>query len=125
MPRDLAPKNAYNLLRLLRTAAIWLREGVPQFRAEGRFRDELLAIKERRKPLGEVLERAEELAEELEDARQAAVLPKAPDFARADAALRSIREEAAKRWFDMDASIFGTKCPTPPSPKAGEEAKGP
>ena len=40
-PRELRPKNAYNLLRLIATAARWLREGVPTFEVEGDLRARL------------------------------------------------------------------------------------
>ena len=45
LPRELRPKNAYNLLRLLATAERWLREGEPVFEMSGALRTRLLAIK--------------------------------------------------------------------------------
>ncbi|MBV9945915.1 MAG: nucleotidyltransferase domain-containing protein, partial [Myxococcales bacterium] len=38
LPRELRPKNAYNLVRLLATATRWLREGAPAFAVEGALR---------------------------------------------------------------------------------------
>src|SRR6266508_4788496 len=54
LPRDLRPKNAYNLVRLIVTAIQWLREGKPVFVAEGGLREKLLAIKRAQVPLEEV-----------------------------------------------------------------------
>ncbi len=121
LPRDLRPKNAYNLLRLLATATQWLRTGVPQFEMHGAFRDELLSVKNQQVPLGIILSRADELAAELEEARHHSVLPSEPDIVRADAALRDIREDAARRWFENEESIFGVDCPTPPPPERGNK----
>src|SRR5262249_61128111 len=45
LPRELRPKNAYNLVRLIAGAIHWLREGRPHFVAEGALRDQLMAIK--------------------------------------------------------------------------------
>src|SRR5258708_16688376 len=86
LPRELRPKNAYNLLRLIDTAIKWLRTGVPSLRVEGAFRDELLAIKRGEVALAEVLRRAEMLIPELEEALAATRLPAQPDVARRRAA---------------------------------------
>jgi hypothetical protein len=99
LPRELRPKNAYNLLRLIHTAIHWLRDGLPVLRLEGAFRDELLTIKRGEVPLAEVLRRAEAMMPELEDARRSTQLPAEPDLARADTLLRRVRQEAARRWF--------------------------
>lgn len=99
--RELRPKNAYNLVRLLATAIAWLRSGVPTFRVEEPLRTRLLAIKRGEITLGDVLDDAETLAPELEAARRDTTLPRKPDVQRADALLRRIRGEAARR------SVFG------------------
>lgn len=114
LPRELRPKNAYNLVRLVATATRWLREGVPSFVCTGTLRERLLAIKSGRVPLDEVLCEAEEMARELEAARDVSKLPKHPDVARADALLRRIGEEAARRWSARDAGPWGRDAPEPP-----------
>jgi predicted nucleotidyltransferase len=82
LPRELRPKNAYNLVRLLATAKRWLAEGAPSFEAEGALRERLLDIKKGRVPIGDVLAEAESMAPELERARDASPLPARPDVAR-------------------------------------------
>jgi hypothetical protein len=86
---------------LLATAIAWLRSGVPTFRVEEPLRTRLLAIKRGEITLGDVLDDAETLAPELEAARRDTTLPRKPDVQRADALLRRIRGEAARR------SVFG------------------
>jgi len=112
LPRELRPKNAYNLVRLLATAAAWLRTGTPSFRLEGAFRERVLAIKRGEVPLAEVLRDAEAMGPELERARDASPLPKRPNVARADALLRRIGEELARRWFEPGP--FGRDAAPPP-----------
>ncbi len=107
LPRELRPKNAYNLLRLLATATGWLRTGTPSFEVAGALRDELLAIKRQEVELPRVIARAQELAADLEDARKATALPSHPDVGRIDALLRRIREEAARRWHGQVDGPFG------------------
>jgi len=41
-------------------------------------------------------------------------LPKRPDVARADALLRRIGEEIARRWVASAPGPFGTDAPRPP-----------
>ena len=55
LPRELRPKNAYNLVRLLATATGWLRDGRPTFALEGELRERLLAIKKGNVSLEDVL----------------------------------------------------------------------
>ena len=114
LPRELRPKNAYNMLRLVATATRWLREGTPSFVAEGTLRDRLLSIKRGEVPLDEVLAEAEAMAPELEAARHASRLPPRPDVARADALLRRIGEEVARRWSLREPGPFGASAPPPP-----------
>lgn len=95
--RALRPKNAYNLLRLIELARGWLETGAPTFEATGAFRERLLAIKRGEVPLEEVLREAEERSPALEAAHAASRLPEQPDFERADALLRRVHEEVARR----------------------------
>jgi hypothetical protein len=111
LPRTLRPKNAYNLLRLIVTATGWLETGQPTFEMHGSLRDELWAIKRGQVPLEDVLARAEELAARLETARQQTVLPPSASVAAADALLRRVREEAARRWLTGAPGPFGTDAP--------------
>jgi len=114
LPRELRPKNAYNLIRLLATATRWLREGTPTFEVDGALRDRLLAIKKGDVSLDEVLAEAEGMAPELERARDESKLPARPDIARADALLRRIGEEIARRWASVAPGPFGKNVPPPP-----------
>jgi hypothetical protein len=114
LPRELRPKNAYNMLRLLATAARWLRDGTPTFTFDGAFRERLLAIKAGTVPLEAVLAEAEALAPELEQARDASPLPKRPDVARADALLRRIGTELARRSVEREPGPLGADAPSPP-----------
>lgn len=121
LPRELRPKNAYNLLRLIDAAIKWLRNGVPSLRVEGGFRDELLAIKRGEVPLADVLRRAEALIPELEEARHATKLPAKPDVARADALLRRVRQEVARRWFAGVPGPLGRDAPPLPAISSEDE----
>ena len=116
LPRELRPKNAYNLVRLLSTAIGWLRSGAPSFEVGGALRETLLAIKRGAVPLGEVLRMAEALTPELEAARQATRLPRRGDLARADALLRRVREEVARRWLAGAPGRLGVDAPPAPEP---------
>jgi RNA repair pathway DNA polymerase beta family len=114
LPRELRPKNAYNLLRLLATGAGWLREGAPTFVVEGNLHRRLLAIKNGTVSLDDVLAEAEAMAPELERARDASKLPKRPDVARVDALLRRVGEELARRAVLGVPGPFGKDAPMPP-----------
>lgn len=114
LPRELRPKNAYNLIRLLATATRWLREGTPTFEVEGPLRERLLAIKKGDVSLEDVLAEAEAMAPELEAARDAAKLPRRPDVVRADALLRRINDELARRWVERAPGPFGAEAPSAP-----------
>ena len=107
VPRDLRPKNAYNLLRLIVTATTWLRDGEANFVVTGDLRAELLAIKQGQVELAEVLRRAEELTRDLEAARRSTQLPRRADVGRVDALLRRIRAEVARRWQAGAPGPFG------------------
>jgi hypothetical protein len=114
LPRELRPKNAYNLLRLIATAIAWLETGTADFRVAEPLRSRLLTIKRGEVPLGAVLDEAEALAAELEAARQRTPLPARGDVSRADQVLRRIREEAARRWIGREPGRFGEDAPALP-----------
>jgi len=112
LPGELRPKNAYNLVRLIGTAIEWLRTGTVDLCVPEPLRGRLLAIKRGEVPLEEVLDHADELAAELEAARQSTPLPPRADVARVDRLLRRIREEAARRWIQREPGPLGADAPT-------------
>lgn len=115
LSRDLRPKNAYNLVRLLATAIRWLRDGEVDLEAKGELRETLLAIKGGAWSLERTLAAAEAMTPELEDARLSTRLPARPDAARADALLRRIREEIARRHLNAAPGALGAGAPPPPA----------
>ena len=114
LPRELRPKNAYNLLRLIATAVTWLRTGAVDLRITEPLRSRLLAIKRGELVLASVLDQADEMAAELEEARRDTRLPARADVARADLLLRRVREEVARRWLERAPGPFGLEAPTLP-----------
>lgn len=120
LPRRLRPKNAYNLLRLIATATGWLARGSPSFVVDEPLRAELWAIKRGEVELDEVVARAEAMMPALEEARRTTPLPVAADVTRADAVLRRIREEAARRHVAQVLGPFGADAP--PKPPASGDA---
>lgn len=114
LPRDLRPKNAYNLVRLIGTAIGWLETGAPELEVKGDLRDLLLAIKKGQVSLDETLREAEARAKHLESARRRTLLPESPDVARADALLCRIGEEAARRHVGREPGPFGRDAPPRP-----------
>ncbi len=114
--RELRPKNAYNLLRLIHLATGWLGTGAPVFEASGELRSRLLDIKEGRVSLGEVLREAEERSGALEAARDASALPEQPDYERADALLKKVGQEIARRHVQAVPGPFGREAPAAPIP---------
>jgi hypothetical protein len=125
LPRELRPKNAYNLLRLVASATHFLRTGAPLIRVEGPLREKLLRIKKGEVALEDSLAWAEELSGELEEARAHTVLPRRPDVQRADALLRAARQEAARRWFQNVDGPWGRDAPQPPSVQHEQEIATP
>ena len=116
LPRELRPKNAYNLLRLLFAAEQWLRTGAPQLRIEpGPRRDRLLAIKRGEVALEDVLAEAEAMGPALEAARDASSLPLRPDVGRADRLLRELGIELARRFVARTPGPLGADAPEPPA----------
>lgn len=117
-PRDLRPKNAYNLIRLLALATRWLAgdpRQAPVLRVDGDERDALLAIKRGEVPMAEVVARARAMTPALEAARAASALPPRADLGRAEAALRAIRDEVARRHVTAAPGPWGAGAPPPPA----------
>ena len=112
--RSLRPKNAYNLLRLIELARGWLATGTPVFEATGAFRTRLMAIKKGERSLDDVLTEAESMSPALEAARDASTLPEQPAFERADALLKRISAELARRHVLQVESAWGRLSPSPP-----------
>ena len=113
-PRELRPKNAYNLIRLIHTAIVWLRTGEAEMRVQGPLRDTLLDIKKGRMSLSEVLQLAESMTPDLEAARKESTLPAQADIERIDDLLRRIRREVARRHLDGVPGPFGADAPEAP-----------
>jgi len=120
--RELRPKNAYNLLRLVVLATGWLKDGFPTFEASGAIKARLLDIKAGHVPLEDVLRDAEALAPELEEAHRTSELPALPDYGRADRLLRRMGEELARRWVMREPGPLGREAPTPPVVEEKEDA---
>ncbi|WP_437315249.1 DNA polymerase beta superfamily protein [Sorangium sp. So ce385] len=114
LSRDLRPKNAYNLVRLIATAIRWLRDGEVDLAVQGELRETLLAIKAGAWPLDRTIELAEAMTPELEAARLATKLPPHPDVPRADALLRRVREEVARRHLAAAPGPLGKDAPPAP-----------
>ncbi len=121
LPRELRPKNAYNLVRLIGTALDWLRTGRAQLETSGALRELLLAIKKGQLSLDETLREAEARAKELEEARRSTTLPSKPDVRRADALLRRIGQEAARRFVNEAPDRWGREAPSFPEAALEEE----
>jgi hypothetical protein len=114
LPRDLRPKNAYNLIRLLDLAIRWLSGEPPAVRASEAIRPTLLAIKRGEVPMPDVMALARELTPRLEAAREGSPLPRHADIAGAERVLRQIREEAARRHLLAAPGPWGADAPAPP-----------
>jgi hypothetical protein len=82
---------------------------------KGAVRERLLSIKKGGVELDSVLAEAEQLVPELEAARDATALPRRPDLVRADALLRRISEERARRWLTPVPGPFGANSSPPPA----------
>jgi len=121
LPRDLRPKNAYNLIRLLDLAIRWLRGEPPDVRVSDAMRPTLLAIKRGEVPMPDVMALARELTPQLEGARQLSPLPRHPDVARAERVLRAAREEAARRHIAHTPGPWGADAPAPPEARFDDD----
>jgi hypothetical protein len=116
LPRDLRPKNAYNLIRLLDLAIHWLVTGEARLRVSDDLRPTLLAIKGGEVPMSDVMRLARAMTPRLERARGASRLPRHPDIARAETIIRRARETAARRHLAADPGPWGRDAPAPPVP---------
>jgi hypothetical protein len=116
LPRDLRPKNAYNLIRLLDLAIRWLSGEPPDVHVSAAIRPTLIAIKRGEVPMPDVMALARTLTPKLEAARQTSPLPRYPDVAIADHLLRDARAEAARRWVHGVPGPWGAAAP--PAPEA-------
>src|SRR5262249_19139789 len=119
-PRELRPKNAYNLVRLIDLSIRWLRTGEPELKVRDDLRPFLLDIKKGRVPLSEVIRAAEALTPELEAARRESKLPKRADVRRAEVVLMRAREEAARHHCEGREGPFGKEAPKPPEARWDE-----
>jgi hypothetical protein len=116
LPRDLRPKNAYNLIRLLDVAIRWLGGEPPVVKVSDALRPTLLAIKRGEVPTDQVMALARELTPKLEAARQTSPLPERADLAVAERILRAARTEAARRAIANEPGPWGKDAP--PAPEA-------
>lgn len=114
LPRDLRPKNAYNLIRLLDSAIRWLSGEPPSVRVSDPLRPTLLAIKRGDVAMADVMTLAREMTPALERARQGSPLPRYPDVGRAERVLRATRDAAARRWLDQDPGPWGADASSAP-----------
>ncbi|HEY4179144.1 MAG TPA: nucleotidyltransferase domain-containing protein [Kofleriaceae bacterium] len=114
LPRDLRPKNAYNLIRLLDLAIRWLNGETPDVRVSDTLRPTLISIKRGEVPMPDVMALARELTPRLEEARQASPLPRHADVGRADRVLQAARHQAARRAIEAVPGPWGASAPTPP-----------
>jgi len=73
-----------------------------------------MAIKKGLVSLEEVVREAEGMAPDLERARDASRLPARPDVVRADALLRRVQEELARRFVSNVPGPFGEAAPAAP-----------
>lgn len=123
LPRELRPKNAYNLLRLIYTARDWLRTGVPSLRVGGALRQRLLDIKAGNVALEEVLAEAQAAWDGLAAAKLESPLPPEPDVERAHRVLARIGVEAARLAVQEAPGPFGRDAAPPPVAGLGEEGE--
>jgi hypothetical protein len=119
-PRDLRPKNAYNLIRLLDLAIRLLRGEPPSVRVSEALRPTLLAIKQGQVAMSEVVRMAKELTPALEAARDRSPLPLTPDIGKAEALLRRARDLAAG-----EPGPWGKDAAKPPQASFDVRGEGP
>ncbi|MDB4960895.1 MAG: Undecaprenyl-phosphate N-acetylglucosaminyl 1-phosphate transferase [Myxococcales bacterium] len=120
LPRDLRPKNAYNLIRLLDVAIRWLGGEPPEVRVSEALRPTLLSIKRGEMPMPDVMALARELTPRLEVARSGSPLPRHADVEAAERVLRAARAEAARRAVLREPGPWGTDAPAPPEARFDE-----
>jgi len=71
--------------------------------------------------LEEVLAEAEAVSPKLEQARNESRLPEQPDYRRADALLKRLGAEQARRHVHRIPGVFGAAAPPPPQPQEQPE----
>jgi hypothetical protein len=120
LPRDLRPKNAYNLIRLLDEGIRWLQGEPPTVRVPEQLRATLLAIKRGELPMDEVMSLARQMTPQLEAARESSPLPTYADVAQAEAVLRGARHHAARRWILQTDDEWGSRAAEPPTARYDE-----
>ena len=98
LPRELRPKNAYNLLRIVSSAVQWLATGEPIIKTTGMLNSKLWLIKRGEISLPRALDWVEKAAEGLDKARANSVLPEKPDYDYAVELLRTARKKMARIW---------------------------
>ncbi len=127
LPRDLRPKNAYNLVRLLDEGIRWLSGEPPSVRVPDELRTTLLAIKHGEMPMAEVMALARTMTPRLEAARNDSPLPMYGDVAAVERGLRAIRHEAARRFINQTPDAWGQLAvpPIEASYQSHEAAKSP
>ncbi len=114
LPRDLRPKNAYNLIRLLDLAIRWLAGETPDVRVSDALRPTLLAIKRGEVATSDIMALARELTPKLEAARQSSPLPTYGNVKQAERVLRAARLESARRSLEGASGPWGTAAPAAP-----------
>ena len=107
LPRELRPKNAYNLVRLLDAAIEWLRNGAPALRGRGGAPRRLLAIKRGEVPLGGGLAPGRSADARARGGPQRHDAAGKPDVARADALLRRVRRGSGAALVAGEPGPFG------------------
>jgi hypothetical protein len=121
VPRDLRPKNAYNLIRLLDLGIRWLSGETPDVRVPDKLKPTLLSIKSGDMPMLDVMALAKELTPRLEAAREKSPLPKRGNVAAADRVLRDVRAEAARRAIHLVPGPWGEHAIEPPEAHFDDE----
>ncbi len=114
LPRDLRPKNAYNLIRLLDEGIRWLSGEPPTVRVPDELQPILRAIKCGELPMTEVMALAHAMTPRLEAARDASPLPMHGDVAAVEHALRTIRHQSARRFVEQSHDAWGMLASVPP-----------
>ena len=90
-----------------------VRLAVSPVGASEAIRPTLLAVKNGEVAMPDVMQLARTLTPQLEAARATSPLPKHADVARADRALRAVREEAARRAIAAAPGPWGRDAPAP------------
>ncbi len=117
--RELRPKNAYNLLRLIHVATGWLRTGRPELEMKGAVRERLLEIKRAPSISTRCSRRRSGSFRRSRPRATRRTLPKRPDVARADALLRGSARRSPGAGSRGTPGPFGADAPPPPRAPRG------